>query len=97
FDCDWSSDVCSSDLFGMPTEYPTGDTPAALIAGALGGAVLSIGSSIDLFTTNFDGDNVTWLHNNGEGKFESPAPTTISVGNGPRSEERRIGKEGRAR
>ena len=71
--------------FGMPTEYPTGDTPVALVAGSLGGAVLSIGSSIDLFTTNFDGDNVTWLHNNGEGKFESPAPTTISVGNGPSS------------
>src|SRR4029453_2557181 len=30
-------------------------------------------------------DNVTWLHNNGEGKFESPAPTTIVVGNGPSS------------
>src|SRR5262245_843738 len=71
--------------FGMPSEYPTGDTPVALVAGALGGAVLSIGSSTDLFTTNFDGDNVTWLHTTGAGKFESPAPTTISVGNGPSS------------
>jgi len=69
--------------FGTATAYPTGDTPVALVAGALGGAVLSIGSSIDLFTANFEGDNVTWLHNNGEGKFESPAPTTISAGNGP--------------
>ena len=25
--------------FGMPTEYPTGDTPVALVAGALAGAV----------------------------------------------------------
>jgi hypothetical protein len=71
--------------FGMPTEYPTGDTPVALVAGALGGAVLSLGSAIDLFAVTFDSDNVTWFHNNGEGKFESPAPTTLSVGNGPHS------------
>jgi hypothetical protein len=71
--------------FGVPAAYPTGDTPVALVAGALGGAVLSIGSSIDLFTANFEGDNVTWLHNDGDGKFEAIAPTTIAVGNGPSS------------
>src|SRR2546427_3417851 len=47
FDCDWSSDVCSSDLESMPAFRNMGDTVYAgtvLLAGSLRMRVTSVGT-----------------------------------------------------
>src|SRR5256886_8080106 len=78
FDCDWSSDVCSSDLRGLGLGLGLGAGPGAG-PGPGGGHRLRVG-------LDFGGG----LHIRGRGGLaRGPAPG--------RSEERRVGEEGRSR
>src|SRR5256886_8637272 len=49
FDCDWSSDVCSSDLYGEPRSADGTVQPLVVVAmGKLGGGELNFSSDVDL-------------------------------------------------
>src|SRR5256886_3540324 len=80
FDCDWSSDVCSSDL--TPTSPPYGTSAAApMVTGVVA---------------------LMYEANSGLGWRDVQsilANSAVHVGSaiGGRSEERRVGKEGRSR
>src|SRR2546430_7041029 len=80
FDCDWSSDVCSSDLSGLidrtlGVQVLEGEGDGAVTASDATAAASS--AAPDTSLRNVRGD----------------APITVDV----RSEERRVGKEGRSR
>src|SRR2546430_12447944 len=82
FDCDWSSDVCSSDLFGSPLEGTEEDGP--------GGERLRGGADDWSLVASFRlrlNSLIPW-----------PMDFPISgMRFAPRSEERRVGKECRSR
>src|SRR2546422_7756105 len=84
---DWSSDVCSSDL---------GPVDRKMIINALN-------SGASVFMADFeDANSPTWDNNvRGQRNLMDTADGTIALaGGGPdgkRSEERRVGKEGRSR
>src|SRR2546430_6249272 len=82
FDCDWSSDVCSSDL-GNKVPGTDASTLFELVAGA------------DPYFTNVDPtqNNVFYLSQDLRVFTSTPGQNTIPV----RSEERRVGKECRSR
>src|SRR5204863_4468991 len=79
---DWSSDVCSSDLLGLPSSFsgdvPSGDVPAR----ALVPSHTAVTGTWYAHTTAGDAILVAW---------EAPGADSF------RSEERRVGKEWRAR
>src|SRR5256886_12272272 len=79
FDCDWSSDVCSSDLTSRYTSvFPEPVTPW-------------IRTGVSTGVARMPATTPRWSAVRlGGGGDDSPA-------NGSRSEERRVGKEGRSR
>src|SRR2546430_13167485 len=68
FDCDWSSDVCSSDLW--PKEGPSLAWKADGIGKGMGGIAISKGH---IYTTGDDDDFTAWLYalNETDGKPRS--------------------------
>src|SRR5207249_8730081 len=90
---DWSSDVCSSDLVSAG-----GIGPVSIRAGDFNGD-----GAVDLAVLNGTSGDVVLLLGNGAGSFAAGPP--LPVGRQPvfmtsgdldaRSEERRVGKEGR--
>src|SRR5690606_39461395 len=94
FSRDWSSDVCSSDLFGAVDTLPEGSTVYVNRRGVTGRdaqldwalGMMNDGNTIFENITNLMGDG-----SNSDAK-------TVVVGRGKqRSEERRVGKEWRSR
>src|SRR5207249_10813464 len=82
---DWSSDVCSSDLPSSLQSY----TPAQAIDGV---------ELVELKRFSDDGGNFTELVRLGAGRAEALRDFTVhQVNYSERSEERRVGKECRAR
>src|SRR2546430_11022805 len=79
FDCDWSSDVCSSDLIAAALVRP----PQLFDGPALGAAPADFGAA------PADVPYPTAVHR--------PRYPPTGVGDAMRSEERRVGKEGRSR
>src|SRR3989475_9168351 len=78
FDCDWSSDVCSSDLVVLPEEVLQAGSEQAharRAARQLGGA------------PRYEGN----------GRERTGHVAEAALARPPRSEERRVGKEGRSR
>src|SRR5205085_8915086 len=85
FDCDWSSDVCSSDLGGGAAYKPT-DYTQSLDPTGLRGA--RIGVARKFFGFN---DQVDKLMADAIDLMKREGATVV------RSEERRVGREGRMR
>src|SRR5690606_40532355 len=96
FSRDWSSDVCSSDLgtqFGLavtPFRVPNSRTPWLAVSAPLGGQ----GSCGTVHFFDSQGGLRSWLQ--GPGAL-SRFGTWLVAGDDLRSEERRVGKEGRSR
>src|SRR5205085_9285310 len=87
FDCDWSSDVCSSDLLpasGRGLPFHTVYVATAIASGSLVGTWMN-DSGFWLFSKM---GGVTELET-----FKSWTPVLAVVGVTSRSEERRVGKE----
>src|SRR5205085_6532890 len=82
FDCDWSSDVCSSDLLDESTSR--GWPPTATVKVMLGAASGATGGTDTMLLVTRYG-------------VRSREATVCSLSSGARSEERRVGKECRAR
>src|SRR5207249_8029038 len=74
---DWSSDVCSSDLFLEMEGQPRQEIPTMLVLRHLGGVATVVGRAVSCQTGIRIGRHIACVS--------------------PRSEERRVGKECRAR
>src|SRR5205085_6435509 len=89
FDCDWSSDVCSSDLAdGTPK---LAFTAARAVTFPIPGNPVTLTLAFDAIAASYSGAawNFPKVHDSTVG---------LSLGGGfPRSEERRVGKGGGAR
>src|SRR5205085_6453603 len=81
FDCDWSSDVCSSDLLLELADGPLKPEAAADVA---------LGAMLRAYAF----DRYKTKRKEGE---EIPAKARVTLGVADRSEERRVGKECRDR
>src|SRR2546430_14350005 len=96
FDCDWSSDVCSSDLSFAGAVPPVGPTNASH-GSPIASRALQDRVPGPVFTTA----RLSWfrprLPTAAESLTWSGARERVATGGGGRSEERRVGKEWRSR
>src|SRR5205085_5745050 len=92
FDCDWSSDVCSSDL-GRNVVYAgvDGDIRQLYLRPLDRRDVAPIAGTIGALNPFFSPDG-EWIGFFADGKLKK-----TRIGGGTRSEERRVGKEWRSR
>src|SRR5256886_13382557 len=81
FDCDWSSDVCSSDL--SDDEIRDG--------------IKLLAQTTGIFTETAGGVTTAVLAKLAQRGDIDPSERVVAVITGERSEERRVGKEGRSR
>src|SRR5205085_8649392 len=93
FDCDWSSDVCSSDLTSLSPNTMTSARATHTATLLPSGKVLIAGGYTDEYAT---ATNTAELFDPALGTFTSLSPNTMSSLRLQRSEERRVGKECRA-
>src|SRR5207247_2745825 len=90
---DWSSDVCSSDLEVRLNGNLVYSTAGANL-GTTAAASLQIGNETAAQTFTVVADNIAAQTSN-SGPLVNTSPPTISGSDQQRSEERRVGKEGR--
>src|SRR5205085_9315425 len=94
FDCDWSSDVCSSDLVTANRFADLGITDPR-VAEAVAESWhrrAELPSVYGRFDLRHDGDGPAKLL-----EYNADTPTSLVEAASPRSEERRVGKERRGR